>query len=120
MQPSGILYLGSFTIPFRDKSYVVKWQCPERGMTGMRDAAVFALHADFDDDDPNADPFKGWCRDPYDEGHTEGALMNLSEDEKYDAKFPHHPLSRLRSYMRHVTETISFDEKLFKLAHFGE
>ena len=40
MQPSGMLYLASFTIPFREKSYVVKTQCPEQGTTDARDSAV--------------------------------------------------------------------------------
>lgn len=120
MQPSGILYLVSFTIPFRDKSYVVKLQCPEQGITGARDSAVFALHANFDDeDDENFDPFKGWMKDPYDKTVAEGVLMNLSEEEKYDAKFPNHPLSRARRYINQIKETISFDERLFKLARFG-
>jgi hypothetical protein len=119
MQPSGMLYLASFTIPFRDKSYVVKLQCPEKGITGARDSAVFALHTNFDDDDDeNFDPFKGWMKDPYDESVTEGVLMNLSEDEQYDVKFPNHPLTRARKYMSQIKETISFDERLFKLACF--
>jgi hypothetical protein len=120
MQPSGMLYLASFTIPFRDKSYVVKLQCPEKGITGARDSAVFALHANFDEeDDENFDPFKGWMKDPYDESIIEGVLMNLSEDEQYDIKFPNHPLTRARKYMSQIKKTISFDERLFKLAHFS-
>lgn len=120
MQPSGMLYLASFTIPFRAKSYVIKMQCPERGITGARDAAVFALHGNFDDEDAeNFDPFKGWMKDPYDESVTEGVLMNLSEDEQYDVKFPDHPLSRARRYMTQIKESVSFDERLFRLPNFG-
>jgi hypothetical protein len=118
MQPSGMLYLASFTI--RDKSYVVKLQCPEQGITGARDSAVFALHANFDDeDDENFNPFKGWMKDPYDESITEGVLMNLSEAEEYDVKFPNHPLTRARRYLSQIKETISFDERLSNLARFG-
>src|SRR5689334_11433718 len=36
--PTGMTYLGAITIPFRDCSFVIKWQCPERGRTGLRDA----------------------------------------------------------------------------------
>ena len=39
-QPTGMTYIGSFTLPFRDFSYVVKVECPERGVTGFRDAMV--------------------------------------------------------------------------------
>lgn len=120
LHPSGMVYLSSFTIPFRDKSYVVKTQCPEYGITGARDSAVFALHADFDDEEnENFDPFKGWMKDPYDETITEGLLMNLSEAEEYDAKFPDHPLTRARKYLNRIKETISLDENLFKLARFS-
>jgi hypothetical protein len=120
MQPSGMLYLASFTIPFRDKSYVIKLQCPEQVITGERDAVVFALQSNFDDeDDENFDPFKGWTKDPYNETLIEGVLMNLSEDEKYDEKFPNHPLSRARKHLSQIKETISFDDRLFKLSRFG-
>lgn len=118
MQPAGMIYVGSFTIPFRDKSYVVKLQCPERGVTGMRDTTVFASFATFGEDEEDFNPFKGWAKDPYDETVTTGALMNLSEDEKYDEKFPEHPLSRLRKYLRQIKETISFDKQLYKLEVF--
>ena len=121
-QPSGMIYVGSLTIPFRDKSYVVKLQCAERGISGIRDSSVFALHAKFDDDEAadeaDFDPLKGWAKDPYDETFTGGILMNLSEDEQYDAKFPDHPLSRIRKYMKEIKQTISFDEKLFDLPKF--
>ena len=41
-QPTGMTYLGSITLPFRDFSYVMKVQCRETGMTGVRDAAVLS------------------------------------------------------------------------------
>jgi len=119
MQPSGMIYVASFTIPFRDKSYVIKVQCPEQGITGERDSVVFASFANFDDeDDEDFDPFKGWMKDPYDESLTNGLLMNLSEDEKYDEKFPNHPLSRARKSLDQNKNTITFDEKLFDLPSF--
>ena len=119
MQPSGMIYVASFTIPFQDKSYVIKLQCPEQGITGERDSVVFASFANFDDeDDENFDPFNGWMKDPYDEGLTEGFLMNLSEVEQYDEKFPNHPLSRARKYLSQIKNTVSFDEKLSNLTSF--
>ena len=119
MQPSGMIYVASFTIPFRDKSYVIKLQCPEQGITGERDSVVFASFANFDDeDDEDFNPFKGWLKDPYDASLTDGLFMNLSEDEQYDEKFPNHPLTRARKHLRHIKNTISFDEKLFDLPFF--
>src|SRR5438094_7017723 len=40
-QPSGMIYLASLTLPFRNFSYVIKAQCVETGVTGVRDAIVF-------------------------------------------------------------------------------
>jgi hypothetical protein len=96
--PTGMTYLGSITIPFRDCSFVVKWQCPERGVTGMRDAAVFELV------DPPLDETThlpvGWFADPYDPSYRATVVRNRADDVEWDARFPHHPLSRLRSYLR--------------------
>jgi hypothetical protein len=39
-QPSGRTYIGSLTVPFRDFSFVFKCQCPERGMTGSKEAIL--------------------------------------------------------------------------------
>src|SRR5262249_15378459 len=39
-QPSGMTYVGSVTVPFRDFSFVVKVQCEERGTTGLREAVL--------------------------------------------------------------------------------
>src|SRR5215831_1104784 len=36
-EPSGMAYVAAFTFPFRDCSFVVKVECRELGMTGVRD-----------------------------------------------------------------------------------
>ena len=41
----------------------------------------------------------GWTQDPYDPTLDAPLLRNLAEDEQYDAQFPDHPLSRLRSIL---------------------
>jgi hypothetical protein len=40
-QPSGVAHLGSLTLPFRDFSFVVKMQCAESGLIGVREAIIF-------------------------------------------------------------------------------
>lgn len=40
-QPTGRTYIGSLTFPFRDCSYVLKIQCKELGMTGVRDSSIW-------------------------------------------------------------------------------
>jgi hypothetical protein len=99
--PSGMTYLGALTIPFRDCSFVLKWQCREQGTTGIRDAAVFAvISPPFDEETGRP---QGWAEDPYERSHRGQGLRNRSDDEAWDPQFPAHPLSRLRSYLRALT-----------------
>jgi hypothetical protein len=103
--PHGITYVGCITIPFPSFSLVLKIQCAEYGTTGIRDAVVadeligqgrLAL-------DPRVG---GWMQDPYDPSLRDGFRRNLSEDAKYDARFPTHPLSRLRPRLARLQDTI--------------
>ncbi len=95
-QPGGATYIGSITLPFADFSFVVKMQCPERGTTGLREAALLdkalgegtvtvddngALTGDFNPDHP-----------------------------QYDELFPDHPLSRLRCELSAVAATLEICE----------
>lgn len=95
--PTGMTYLGSLTIPFRDCSFVIKWQCPEHGVTGIRDASVFAIVAP-PIDEITGEP-EGWAEDPYDSKTRTAAPRTRADDPEWDSNFPSHPLSRLRSYL---------------------
>lgn len=112
MQPSGMVYLGSYTIPFKNMSYVIKIQAPEVGMTGVRDSTICGALMNegiikFEDDE-----MKGWMKDPYDETINLPFMMNLSEKESFDEMFPDHPLSRLRVQMRNIEKTVKYDPSL--------
>ena len=100
--PTGMTYLAAVTVPFRDCSFVIKWQCPEHGTTGLRDAAVFALVAP-PLDVATGEPL-GWAKDPYDPAHRAGVLRNRADDAEWDPHFPTHPLSRVRSYLRSLAD----------------
>ena len=79
MSPSGIAYIGSVTLPFRDYSYVIKIQAAEVGVTGMRETIVadkLIREKKITIDDNG---YEGWVRDPYDPLITEGILMSLSD-----------------------------------------
>ncbi len=92
-QPSGMTYVGSLTIPFRDFSFVFKVQCAEQSPTGMRDAVLLnrsPISGDEPDTEPGAFPPPGWNPDA----------------EEFDAEFPDHPLSRARTVLHRVTETL--------------
>jgi hypothetical protein len=113
-QPSGMTYLGSLTFPFRDFSLVLKIQCEERGVTGVRDAVLFdeklrsgEVHLNPDDGD-----ITGWMKDPYDVTRTSGLARNLADDDEYDQRFPDHPLTRARSFMSAAAAKIRISEAI--------
>src|SRR6266852_3354115 len=103
--PSGMTYLGSITLTFRDFSYVIKVQCEERGMTGMRDAVVLDAWMKSRKLDPK-DPLRGWKGDPYDPTFKARIQRNVADDASYDAKFPDHALSRLRRVLDRIQASL--------------
>jgi hypothetical protein len=107
-KPHGSIYVASLTLPFHDFSFVLKAQCEERGMTGIREAMVLpeVLNAAPDDSFVVGAPPQGWLVDLYDSNLRTQPLRNVSEDEKYDAKFPDHPLSRVRRLIRHLDSSL--------------
>ena len=46
---------------------------------------------------------ESWRRDPYDPELREGLLMCYSERPEFDAKYPGHPLSKVRELVRFIT-----------------
>jgi hypothetical protein len=110
-QPSGMTYLGSITLPFRDFSYVIKVQCMEYGATGIREAVVAdALLASeqiqIQSDGERRAEILGWSRDPYGCSVDAPLKRNRAEAEEYDSQFPEHPLSRLRTILREIQDSV--------------
>lgn len=92
----GKTYLGSITMPFQDFSYVVKVQCEERGVTGLREAILFdKMHKDGTISIDSAGQISG----PWNPDSTE-----------HDASFPQHPLSRLRKLLSRIETTAVIDD----------
>ena len=115
-QPHGMTYLGAVTLPFRDFSYVIKVECEEWGITGVRDSEVLSellntgeVTIDIDKEDGQ---IIGWAQDPYDASIVSTFARNRAEAEKYDARFPGHPLSRLRPTLNHIQATLSVAEEI--------
>ena len=80
----------------------------EEGITGMRDSigmAIFHKVREQDGIETTEDNIMdGWFRDPYDENYTRGLPKNFSEAEELDEKFPTHPLSEARAFVRFIIE----------------
>ncbi|HAH64652.1 MAG TPA: hypothetical protein DCL72_04065 [Rhizobiales bacterium] len=113
-QPTGMAYLGSIIVPFRDFSYQVNVAAREQGVTGLRDTAVFAKWMQQGEvawDEGTSKP-KGWMHDPYDPSIETPLTWNQSEAEIYDAEFPDHPLSRLRALMAHIEATLKLADEV--------
>jgi hypothetical protein len=99
------IYVGSITIPFRDFSFVIKMQCHEHGVTGMREALLVA------------EALRNGT------GRVEGDKFVLNEgisfdDEQFDAKIPKHPLSRVRRELRTIADSLRIDASVKKQPGF--
>ena len=122
--PTGITYLGGYTIPRRDFSFALRIQCQEYGTTGIREAFVMARLLETGQlslsqvkaDGAASMNETNWASDPYDPSFKGAILRNLAEDEQYDALFPDHPLSRLRHYINQLEPTIRIADEVKKSA----
>ena len=103
--PTGMTYVGSYTIPFRDFSYVVKVQCEERGTTGIREAILFE---------------KGRASGEL-ELDDSGTLTGDWDPDNavYDADFPDHPLSRCRRGLQMIASSMSLSDEIRLLPKFA-
>ena len=101
-EEEGVGYTLVLDFLLRPNSSVVRVQgfFQEYGITGVRDATVFArLSQDkgFSED--------SWCFDPYDPDSQASYMMNQSERAEYDELFPDHPLTQCRMLIRHYKES---------------
>ena len=104
-QPSGVAYVGSFTIPFESCSFVVKIQCFEHGVTGLREAVV--LDKKLAANATHVDPASGTVVEDWDPDNVE-----------FDGLFPQHPLSRTRRELKKIAAGISLDNAASSLKSF--
>ena len=125
--PSGMTYLGTITLPFREFSYVFKIQCQEHGTTGVREAFIADLflkeklqkNRGSGDEKPSG-LMDGWAQDPYDPSFRAPLLRNLADDERHDDQFPDHPLSRLRRQLSKLQTSLTVTPEVKKLPGFSE
>lgn len=100
-RPAGQFFLCSFIVPRATCSAVLKLMAAETGTTGVREAQL-ATHVGFDN----------WVRPhPY-APELQGRLpFHAGDDPRFDAQFPHHPLSRARSWAQLVVRTARVDPR---------
>ncbi|MFE9722687.1 hypothetical protein ACFYQ5_03540 [Streptomyces sp. NPDC005794] len=107
-QPSGQVFIGSFTVPRQECSTVVKIQAPERGMTGMREAVVMA----------EIGPDAYFRPHPYAPDVQGGLPFHMADHARWDAQFPDHPLTRVRRTLDALTEAVTVDPAFAALPPF--
>ncbi|WP_139798656.1 hypothetical protein [Andreprevotia lacus] len=118
MQPRGFAFLGSFTFPFADCSYVVKVQCTEGNPTGMRESMVMIQLPELPQADEATGKLIGWERDPYDVNYRGDFMANLADDAQYDAQFADHPLSRARRYLAELQNELKVPDSFHGFSAF--
>ncbi|BDD03895.1 hypothetical protein [Aureibacter tunicatorum] len=117
-EPTGMMYLGSLTIPFEKCSYVIKIQAPEVGMTGIRDSVIGNKLLNENVISIGENGYENWFEDPYDSKFIGGTLMNKSESIEFDSEFVDHPLSRVREILSEIQKEIIFNKEFEKINKF--
>ncbi|WP_423380285.1 hypothetical protein [Burkholderia sp. LMG 32019] len=117
-QTRGFAFIGSHTLPFTDRSYVIKVQSIEQGVTGLRETAVMVLMGPPKIDEATGE-LAGWTQDPYDSGYRTEFMRNLADDQKFDSQFPDHPLSKVRRYLAEIETGIRIDPVIRALQSFS-
>lgn len=107
-QLSGQAFVCSFTIPKANSSAVLQLGAIERGTTGTREAVLAAEVG-----------FQNWVMPhPY-APELQGVLpFHAGDHPQHDARFPDHPLSRVRAWAHHVVRTARVDPQFAALPPF--
>ncbi|ALF88952.1 MULTISPECIES: hypothetical protein [Ralstonia solanacearum species complex] len=117
-QIRGFALIGAYTLPFADRSYVIKVESMEQGVTGMREAVVMALMGPPQIHEATGELI-GWGQDPYDPSHRAEFMRNQADDQKFDAQFPDHPLSKVRRYLVELESSVQADSSIRGLQPFS-
>lgn len=106
-----VQYVANITIPFEDRSFVLKVFSEDYGTTGLRDTFVLPFVSKRDFLDPTDMTIY-----PYDENKK--GRMVLCEKEEYDYLLPFHHLTILRKVMPKFLESIKLEGELKNLKPF--
>lgn len=117
---AGFIYVGSYTFPFADRSYVIKVQEQEFVNVGLREKMILEklLEERPSEKDAEGKPI-GWAYDPYDPDYLGTEKMNKSEEKRFDLFFPDHPLSHIRQYMYRIKNSLKFHPDMDRLESIG-
>lgn len=108
-QGHGQAFVGSWTIPRARCSAVVKVQAGEGRTTGLREALILN----------EVGPMHYFTAHPYGADITGGLPSHAADDERWDARFPDHPLTRVRAALRRITPSLALHESFKALPPFA-
>ena len=105
----GMAYVGILWLPFRDCRLQVNVEAVEMGTTGIREATVVVIEGDKWPMEPQAEIPVINSQEELDALYAKARVRPLrrlpSDDAKYDASFPEHPLSLVRTRLSRVIAT---------------
>ncbi|MFI7674538.1 hypothetical protein [Actinophytocola sp. NPDC049390] len=107
-QDTGLAFIAAFTVPRANCSAVLRIQCAEGQMTGVRESTV-AAQVGFD---------KCFPPHPY-APEVRGQLpYNVADEAGWDQQFPDHPLTRARAWAHRMVATARVDPQFAALPAF--
>ena len=98
--PLGVEYTLNINVKMENSIQFINGSFSEAGMTGVRDSTIYAVYQNAMAQKDQS--VRKWTEDPYDPEYQKGFLMNLSEQEELDEKFPSHPLSEARRFVNFI------------------
>lgn len=102
-------FTGMLIVPKGDASQMWTAVAGECGMTGVREAVV--TDELFKSGTYSLEDYRSsWAQDPYEPGYQgvdRSLLRFVSDDERYDGRFPHHPLTRIRQTLAALPESVT-------------
>lgn len=109
LQMPAYIFTGMLLVPRLQDSQIWTVVAGERGTTGVREAVITAelmnsgglTIQDYE---------SSWAQDPYDPtycGVDRSVLRFASDDESYDARFPEHPLSKVRRVLAALQDCVT-------------
>jgi len=110
LQAPAYVYTGILEMVTPRLTAVWKLVADERGMTGVREALITIEMFKAGELTP-ASYLQSWAQDPYDpayHGVDRSVLRFLSDDERYDARFPTHPLSKVRRVLAALPASVEW------------
>jgi hypothetical protein len=105
-------YVGIFWFPFERNMFQINFEAVERGTTGEREAAVYMVDRQSWSGIDKEPTYVASMEEMFQKMREAKVIRVPSDDKKYDASFPNHPLSLVRALMAEFRATGYINPKL--------